>query len=77
LGLALLHLNRPASNIINYMSLVGTEEQKDIECNKVPKPEWIDIHTGFDDSSPVAGQLLVSAVVGRSDILFKSEKADL
>jgi hypothetical protein len=42
LGMAMLHLNKPAANIINIVDMASlTEQQQDIECNKVPKPEWI------------------------------------
>jgi hypothetical protein len=71
LGMAMLHLNKPASNIINIIGLEGMDDdEKDIECNKVPPPSWIDIHSGFDDKAAATGQVLCSVVVARSDTVF-------
>ena len=43
----------------------------------MPTPKWLDIHLGFDENSPVTGQLLCSAVVARSDFVFKPENVVL
>ena len=80
LGTAVIHLNEPASNIVNFKELEAqgmTDEQIDKECCKVPTPKWIDFHNGFCPHSPVTVQLLVSVVIGRSDMEYKPSKINL
>ena len=55
--MALVHLNKPASNIITVLNMPNdlTQEQIDMECNRIPAPQWVNIHMGFDEKTPITG----------------------
>jgi len=55
LGMAQLHINKGMSNVLNVIEDGLTKAQQNIKYNEIPKPKWIDIHSGFDENSPVTG----------------------
>ena len=68
IGRAVIKLADAASNL--------SEENKDLDCDSVPRPKWHPIRIGFDEKSPIAGEILCSFIIADSDFNFKIPTAN-